>query len=424
MRSEIIPNSVFVDIGSTIIKYYRFDEFGNISDGGYYPRDYEQVVGVQVWKILMNELSLLPGRDRVRICSSANGGLGVGVLGYTERFSSRWAAKAVFNAGGNVYWASTVHELLNKVIIPVDMLVIACGVDGSPVNRQIIWLDQILKLGVISETIVFSGNANLREHVLSRWPEAIVSNNIFGEDLRWVGNELQLIISEAYLRDLVLSKGIEGLQVFSEVPILPTPAVLQESYGAILRGETAFHFPLPLLLLDVGGATTDVYYGSELIADDEENRPYTPENRHVFTHLGVSASREILLQNIALYDHLADFLKVLDPVNYNRNYIALREGDWQGVTEEFLAESCYFLALEACVHGRYGINKLNIERVAAIVVTGGASQLCQIERFQQIALLCGACNAMVQVDGNYQIWIEGMARTKILTLKENIDGTK
>ena len=41
------PNRVFMDVGSTIIKYVRFDAAGAISDGGYFPRDYAQAVGAQ-----------------------------------------------------------------------------------------------------------------------------------------------------------------------------------------------------------------------------------------------------------------------------------------------------------------------------------------------------------------------------------------
>jgi len=36
---------VLMDIGSTIIKYFRFDDEGRITDGGYFLRDFDRMVG-------------------------------------------------------------------------------------------------------------------------------------------------------------------------------------------------------------------------------------------------------------------------------------------------------------------------------------------------------------------------------------------
>ena len=151
-------NQVFMDVGSTIIKYVRLNESHEITDGGYFPRDYDLIVGEQALDILLNQLGFDSDRDKARICSSANGGLRIGVIGYTERYSASWAKRAAFNAGANVRWSTSVDGMDITSIDTVDILVISGGFDCSPLDFQILWLQDIFELQVISDSIVFAGN--------------------------------------------------------------------------------------------------------------------------------------------------------------------------------------------------------------------------------------------------------------------------
>jgi uncharacterized protein (TIGR01319 family) len=399
---------VLIDIGSTIIKYFRLTLDGEFIDAGYFNRDYELLVGEQVSNILKNELRSDDDRDHIRICSSANGGLTVGIIGYTYRFSANWAAKAAFNSGANVRWAIDILHWTSSSATPVDILVIAGGAQGSPISSQLAWLDQLSRVPIKSDAVVFSGNTALHQAVGKLWPKAIFTDNVLGEDLCWQGQSLVTVLREAYLNDLVLHKGISGLQALSEVPILPTPAVVQDSYKAILYGQTHLHLPVPLLLIDIGGATTDVFYGSELIANEQGNEPRPPINRYVFTYLGVSASRDSLIERLSLSEHLGDFLRALDPTEAEYRYLAIREGVADFLTAEFLADACFFLALNQCADGLPGGHRIELERVAAIAITGGASQICDTERLERILRHFGMSHASIYVDKNYRIWIEGM----------------
>jgi hypothetical protein len=403
-------NQVLIDVGSTLIKYFRLDSRGNISDAGYFARDYDRLVGNQTIAILQNEIGYNDSCDLVRICSSANGGLKVGILGYTVQFSARWAARAAANSGANIAFVADGENFTRSLLVPVDILVIVGGVEHSPVSRQLDWLQAIKSLSIECDAIIFAGNELLAEPVKRYWPEALIIDNVLGEDMRWQGQPLVNILRQAYLKDLVHSKGIAGLQGFSEVPILPTPAIVQESYGAILSGISHISVLSPLILLDVGGATTDVFYGSELIIDSEGCHSYLSINRHVFTHLGVSVSRESLLEELSLHERLGDFLRALDFKESERQYLALKEGVTDWVTPRFLAEACCFLALDRCLTGLPDGHKLALDRVASILVTGGASQLCDSESLGRIFRLCGADHAACRLDHDYRTWIEGMIR--------------
>ena len=50
-------NKIFMDIGSTLIKYIRFNVLNEITDGGYFYRNYDSVVGNEALDVLLNQLS-------------------------------------------------------------------------------------------------------------------------------------------------------------------------------------------------------------------------------------------------------------------------------------------------------------------------------------------------------------------------------
>lgn len=401
---------ILLDIGSTNIKYFRLID-GVIADGGYFPRDFNQAVAEQVQTILQQELNLNSESDSLRICSSANGGLRVGVICYTEKFSGGWAAKSALNAGANVVWVKDSVKL-QESIDPIDILVIAGGADHSPVERQRKWLSNINRKIINVDTVVFAGNKNLVNLVSEFWPSVVHVPNVLGEDMSWQGEALSQVLRQAYLNDLVCRKGISGLQKFSEVAILPTPAIVQESFSTILSNKASIKLLEPLILIDIGGATTDVYYGGELISAESGNIPRPPINRYVFTHLGICSSKQSLLMELSLLDELGSFLRALEPVEAERRYLSLREGDVDWVTPDFLAEACCFLALNYCLNGKYIGHKIDVTKIQTIAITGGASQICNVDRLERIFYQCGALNANAYLDKNYQIWIEGMLRQK------------
>jgi hypothetical protein len=401
------PTKVIIDVGSTVIKHFRIDN-EVIIESGFFPRDLNRLAGDQVTDILDRELCALPGHDVISICSSANGGIRVGIIGYTRRFSGSWAAKAAFNAGANVCWVTDLANVIEYQGVAIDVLIVAGGMDNSPISRQVEWIAELKELNLQSDRIIFCGNSDLREIVSGAWPGSVHAGNVLGEDLRWSGESLGQLIREAYLSDLVNRKEIEMLSRYTETPIFPTPAVVQESYKVILRGEAGINLPQPLLLLDIGGATTDVFYGGELIVSECNSFPGSSLNRYVFPYLGISASRQSLLEHLSTSDRLGDFLRVVDADKAEHRYLSFLEGETSWATPVFLAEACCFLALSYISEGRSDCHKLDLARVQAIILTGGASQICELRRLELIFKLCGASHASAYLDNEYRIWTEGM----------------
>ena len=65
------------------------------------------------------------------MCSSAHGGLRLGILGLTGRHSTAAAARAALDAGGNVSYQEQLGENPAGPLGEVDALILVGGVDGA-----------------------------------------------------------------------------------------------------------------------------------------------------------------------------------------------------------------------------------------------------------------------------------------------------
>ncbi len=403
-----LGSTICIDLGSTVIKYMRFDHTQTMTDAGYFGRDYTIPVGLQAQKILDDELGFTDERDVAKICSSANGGLKVGIIAYTKRYSANYASLAVMSAGANVLWAGTLADVATGTCKAVDLLLIVGKTNHAISEHDHQWLTNIAAARFSYSTVLFAGNTALQTIVPDYFPKAICVENIMQDNLRYNGDELINIIRNAYINDLVQEDELHAIKTRSLTPVLPTPAIVEKAYGAIMAQQTDFCMLSPMVLLDIGGATTDMYYGGELIADNTGCSSQSSTNRHVYTNYGIAVSRERLLEALANCNDLTLFLQVVFPDSVEEKYMALRDRNWEWVNNDFLAEACFFMALSDCRNGERGQHHLQLAKTAVVCVTGGASQLCNKDNLQSILAICGAQNTRVLFDSEYRIWIEGM----------------
>ena len=233
-----------------------------------------------------------------------------------------------------------------------------------------------------------------------------------GDDLDRHYEDLFYKIRDLYLDDLIEKEGVSRLQVFSEVPIWPTPAIANLAYEQIVQNKLKLRFPAPCVVLDVGGSTTDVHFGLEVVIRDGSDRlsTYLSCNRHVFTDLGVFASRESTINRLSVNERLYEFLRVIYGPNASRAYADFREGN---MDEDLLFYACFFLALDSVSRGDgSSVPHLNVEKINSIVVTGGASQRVNPDILSRITTLFlpdrREKGIEAFLDVNYEIWVEGM----------------
>lgn len=203
--------------------------------------------------------------------SSAAGGLRVTVHGLTYNMTARAAKEASLGAGAIIKMV-TAGELSEYDIdeieeISPNMIVLAGGVDFGA--KEIV-LGNAMKLGAmdIGVPVVYAGNSALKravENIFSRTGiETAVVPNVFPEVDQLNVEPLRRCMQDLFSKHIIHAPGMERLKALSNHPIIPTPA-------AVLRGTEIFAEVLgDALVIDVGGATTDVHSvtdGSKEFAD-------------------------------------------------------------------------------------------------------------------------------------------------------------
>jgi hypothetical protein len=403
-------NVVLIDIGSTIIKVAKFN--GKEKVLTFEKRDINKPVGEQVSKLI--EWEIKRDKDvRFRICSSANGGLRVGIIALTMRYSGEVSKRIALSSGCNVIWIkSKISEPIPED--KVDVIIVAGGLTINNCISQENWIKSVVAQLPNEIPIIFSGNNQLAGLLLSKRKDGIILNTILLEDMRIDASELSKTLKELYMQDLVQKDGVSMLQSFSEIPIWPTPAICELAFRCIMENRTHFHVAHPLLMVDIGGATTDIYYGRELIDDlNELNVEALPINRFVFSSIGVKSSMDSTLMKLSTFDRLYDLISTFSPDDAKKKFAELRDNNLSWIGEKEMFYLCFGLVLSEMQKGKESGHPLSLYKVSTVIITGGASKVCDsnvIEMIYSLFTKIGDYPAPnIFIDSDYEIWTVGIA---------------
>ena len=407
-----------LDIGSTVVKLARLDGQGGLASQDFYPRDFEAGVAAQVRDILDKHL-IDPTTEPVLVCSSANGGLRVGIVCLSPLFSGAALRNQVLLAGANPEF---VHAFDNAQgdARRVDVLLVGGGIDGDASGPAVALLEGFDPGRYTYGALVYCGNRYLAPEFTRRVPQAKVIDNPLGKTLSSRVGSVFEAIRRAYLDDLVFKEGVSELPYGLARSIRPTPEVASRGFLRSVNNQGSFSIVGTCLALDIGGATTDLHYTVECIDEDSPVRPSTGVSvaRYVFTDLGIVASRDTLMLQLRSHTQLYELLVAVIGGQTRDAYAALREGDYQP-TPQLLSYACLFLALDRFAKGRGpGLPTGDLGKVAQIILTGGAAQTLDeavVARMLSLLLPEGAPVPLVQVDRRYEIWVAGITWTDDFT---------
>jgi len=196
--------------------------------------------------------------------SSAAGGLRVTVHGLTYNMTARAAKEASLGAGAiiKMVTAGELSEFDLEEIeeINPNMVILAGGVDFGA--KEVVLSNAIklasLDLGV---PVVYAGNAALKRAVENIFhksgTELMIAPNVFPDVDVLNVDPLRKRMQELFSKHIIHAPGMERLESLTDRQIIPTP-------GAVLKGAELFaEVAGDVLVLDVGGATTDVHSVTE-----------------------------------------------------------------------------------------------------------------------------------------------------------------
>lgn len=401
---------IAVDIGSTIVKVAEIGADDTLLGQTFHERDFDSGIAGQV-ESLLAPYELGHRSEEVLICSSANGGLRVGIVSLTELFSGAELRNQVLSAGANPVFLHPIDSQGEGKI--VDVLLVGGGIDCEETGPLALRLKRFEPGQYRFGALMYAGNEHAAEIVLEKHPAAVIVENPLSDSLRGGQSTVFSALRSAYLDDLVYKEGISELQKILPVAVLPTPEVVNRGLHRAVTGHSSVRIGGPCVLLDLGGSTTDLNYTVEIVRDDSMDRPPTGSSvaRYVFTDLGVVASRDSTLLQMQSHAGMFEFLSRAMDSEPRMIYQQIREGEYDG-SSELLAYACVFLSLDRFAHGRGpGLPVADLGKISRIVLTGGAARALDEEvvaRVVDSVARDGNINPEITIDRAYKIWVDGI----------------
>ena len=399
-----------VDIGSTVLKFARVDVNGKLVHQEFHDRDFDAEIIDQVDKLLAPHGDEING-DNLLICSSANGGLRVGIVCLSNSFSGSTYRNQVLLGGANPVYVDEISNSQPRTSY-VDVLLVGGGIDCEDVGPMDTLITRFSPDNYNFGTLVFAGNRFLAEEFVRRFGDARVVRNPMAGGLTTVGDSIFVALRDAYLDDLVYKQGVSELAAKFGGNVRPTPEVVNRGFYKAISEREFPEMTGASILMDIGGATTDFHYTVEVIRDSSSNRPAagTSVSRYVFTDLGVYASRDSTALQLRRNPRTFEFLEVVLDSDVSEVYRLLREGEYEPPAQ-LLSYACVFLSLDRFSQGNGpGLPTADLVKLNKLVLTGGAAQMLDRDKTAAVIslFLPAAVDAeFVMIDENYELWVQG-----------------
>src|SRR6478672_3392026 len=210
------------------------------------------------------ELSVLAGTT-VLASSSAAGGLRIAVVGNVPGLTVEAANQAALGAGAKIVGSSAFKLAAGQIVeieqLRPDMILLTGGVDGGD-TATILHNARVLADSALSVPVVVAGNQTIAGEVAqilqTGKKEILPVQNVMPKAGTLAVESAREAIRQLFMERITHAKGLDEVKEFVSV-VLPTPMAVLEGVrlGADGTGEEKGWGDI--LLLDVGGATTDVH---------------------------------------------------------------------------------------------------------------------------------------------------------------------
>lgn len=385
---------LLIDVGSTYFKVCTADTIQQ------HFRDFnKEILDDLVYKCgnILNKFD----KDDIHICSSANGGLSALIIGVTNSFSLKFATNIAFNSGINII-DTILYQDIDDYSVPSDLIDVVIVVGGINSHGNIFGENLYNYLDNLNySNIVFVGNEQDAKTANARLEHLVVLPNIIDDRLHIVEEHLKDYLTNLYQQDIEGKEDIKNLYDITSNQIYSTPYIVNKALPLV---DASFSVIDPFILLDIGGATTDVHYSKDLVSENiVTNNEY---DRIVFKKLGVYKSRQSLIfaaENNEFVYELLMHLKVTENIFVEHSEKATK----------ILMQLAIFLVLCKISHYRKSYVNLKLLSINSIVFTGGITKVLTVADIEEIVaffykkILTSEHSPATILDNNYDIWTLG-----------------
>ncbi|MCL4738486.1 MAG: glutamate mutase L [Burkholderiaceae bacterium] len=249
--------------------------------------------------------------------SSAAGGLRMISIGLVPELSAEAARRAALGAGAKIVGHFS-HELSHAETASIaalrpDIVLLAGGTDGGN-SRTILHNARRLATATVRAPVVVAGNKSAQDEALAILASAGWDCHVVDNVMPRIGvlqvEACRAAIREIFIANIVHAKGLDGARSLVSEIVMPTPVAVLEAARLLAEGDGGTPGMGELLVVDVGGATTDVYSVARGLPSDPSvtlhGLPEPWAKRTVEGDLGVRHNVETLLDLCARFGVDAD----------------------------------------------------------------------------------------------------------------------
>ena len=250
--------------------------------------------------------------EKMLATSSAAGGLRITVHGLMEQMTVKAAREAALGAGGIIKMVTAgkmrKSDLKRIHDINPNMIMIAGGTDYGE-RETALYNAELISAEKFNKPIVYCGNIENWEEIkdIFEGQELYIIDNVYPMVDTLNVEPARKVIQEAFEKNIVKAPGMNKIKEMVNGSIMPTPGAVMES------SKVLYDIIGDLVVLDVGGATTDVHSvtdGSTLVLDMLVN-PEPKAKRTVEGDLGVFINSK----------NVIDLLDTRDLGGFTKEYI-------------------------------------------------------------------------------------------------------
>ena len=388
------PNKLLIDVGST---YFKLCANGHLEQ---HFRNFNKSIFDDLNDKCRQTIQQF-SPENVYICSSANGGLSTLIIGLTKSFSVKYATNIALNSGINII-DTILYQDIEKASVPSDLIDVVIIVGGINSKNNVFGEPLYMYLSQINySNVVYVGNVPDASEVKAHIPNLAVLPNIIDDRLHIIEEDLRTYLTNLYQQDIEGKEDIKDLYQITKNQIFSTPYIVNRTLPLI---DANFSVVNPFILLDIGGATTDIHYSKDLVVDNmvTENE----FDRLVFKKLGVYKSRESLVFVARKNEFVGELLMHL---NVTENIF----DEHSEKATRILMQLAIFLVLYKMSHYRPNYINLKLLAINSIVLTGGITKVLKQEEAEDIIsffykkILTSAHRPVAVLDTEYAIWTLG-----------------
>lgn len=261
--------AVCVDVGSAYTKAAAVDlATGRLLGTADHPTTLEPDVMTGVSAVLADLAGVAPS-PLVLACSSAGGGLRLAVVGYEREISAEAGRRAALSAGARVVHVASGRldeagmSALGKAT--ADIVLLVGGTDGGE-SSVLLHNASVLASARIGVPVVVAGNLTVRDQVCATLRAGDVhvapTANVLPDIGQLDPEPARVAIRGAFLDHVIGGKGLSYDPRFADLVRAVTPDSVLDGVVLLagqLRARNGRAPPTSVVVVDVGGATTDVY---------------------------------------------------------------------------------------------------------------------------------------------------------------------